>query len=1187
MKANSDKSKQSKKATRRVLAGVLCGASVLSLVLSLVMPPISQAIANDVQTVSTEETVMGGGSSSESTDVENTNNGDTENQNSDDAEADETGSSNDVEQNQAEDQLEDEQRGEDGETSDDNAVKAAAEGGQTETASDKIDSAEKLKSGLEAASGAANFELVSDINISTNILLDEDGSNITLDLNGHKIKYSNKDQPLFNITKGATLTVKDNEQTAMDIPTGDKFVCQNNSLSKNGNPASMIYDTSNIPTNLTYYVTGSSVKAGDTSTTETLYKHETSIGGAIVACADKDNLNHDYLKLINLYATNDKGGTFNLKSGVITQQKNISVNSLVYAEKGSTVNMSGGYVCGATSNSQGAGIELGVKDGKGATFNLTGGVIAGNRAPNGGGVYANGADVYPKDPETNMTKINMTGGIISGNSTLNAGLGGGIMAKGGIVTVSGGYITNNRMVQFCGHDGWGDHGGAGLAANNGAHVTISGGQITGNYSEEAGGGVYVTDVDRNEESSRSGMAWLNITGGIIASNVSNRSEGAGIRVGQMVDAMINGTTSSKVYITNNHCMSRFDWGGGGIFVQGNSNAGKEYTAGRLFVYNSYISSNTAGGYGGGVAVCPTGKTLVTNTDGTAIFGNISAGNEQNADGDEQNANGYDPATNSGNEGKPHLSSGGSEKNQDQDAYNSEKFRENGHADFFLAAKDGHKEPLAAIIGKMLGGGDAKYSGSKELNEAIKIPADGGVQIYRSIGLTSDVHVGDAEANNAQAAATTFITGNYSWNHGGGIMSNGDLYLGVPADTYVYPSLKLKASKALKNKQTEKEEMLTKDQFSFAVYRKDSDTATAPSWKNDSFSDGDCTLVGSAKNDAEGNITFDLGEQFVDKTVVANKITYYLVEQTGGDSDIEYDHTVYEIEVQLTDNETLLMNVPEKDDSSQNVPLYVHNYTITSVSATRRSGGSTKALGTMERDGEGYYSIIDSNAEKTFTNKYTPYTSSGSWTPKATKVVKGGEMKEFTLEFANNPDFNNAQTVKTWVDGDKSQTLSFLNASGEGIKYSLSDITKNPFTAGDPTGRGASKTFTYYVCEKNESSIFSHYKFDQSVYKLDVTMTDQKDGTIAATNVTYTQTKDADGNPIDEAVQTPVKYNDGSDTSKPTSIPTFTNTYSTSLPLSGMSGVTLTYLAGAAVLCAAAAWMHIRRKANAKGGKRRE
>ena len=72
--------------------------------------------------------------------------------------------------------------------------------------------------------------------------------------------------------------------------------------------------------------------------------------------------------------------------------------------------------------------------------------------------------------------------------------------------------------------------------------------------------------------------------------------------------------------------------------------------------------------------------------------------------------------------------------------------------------------------------------------------------------------------------------------------------------------------------------------------------------------------------------------------------------------------------------------------------------------------------------------------------------------------------------------------------------------------------------------------------------------------------------------------------------TPAYYEvdaNGNANSTPTDTPTFTNTYSTSLPLSGMSGVTLTYLAGAAVLCAAAAWMHIRRKANAKGGERRE
>lgn len=100
MKANSEKTKQSKKATRRVLAGVLCGASVLSLVLSLVMPPISQAIANDDQTVSAEETVMGGGSSSESAAVDNTSE-DAENQNSDETDAGEAGSSNSAEQAQS------------------------------------------------------------------------------------------------------------------------------------------------------------------------------------------------------------------------------------------------------------------------------------------------------------------------------------------------------------------------------------------------------------------------------------------------------------------------------------------------------------------------------------------------------------------------------------------------------------------------------------------------------------------------------------------------------------------------------------------------------------------------------------------------------------------------------------------------------------------------------------------------------------------------------------------------------------------------------------------------------------------------------------------------------------------------------------------------------------------------------
>ena len=1186
MKANSDKSKQSNKATRRVLAGVLCGASVLSLVLSLVMPPISQAIANDAQAGAAEETVTAADSSTESTDVENTNNGDTENQNCDDVEGGETNPTNDVEQNQAEDQLEDEQRGEDGESSDGNAVMAVAEGGQTEAASGGIDSADTLKTKLESASGTANFELTKDIDTKTTIQLGQDGSNITLDLKGHKIKHTSQRQPLFNITGGATLTIKDTDpkKPSESVDDGKQLNDQDQTLDPGqnfdpvnyGKETKLVYDTDGIPSSLTYYVTQSSPRKTDTTkTTETLFKHSVMIKGAIVACGGTEGL-----RLINLYkgGTFNKGGTFKLESGVITQQENTQqnnnrVDSLVYAENGSTVNMSGGYVCGATSRSQGAGIEL--KD-EGTTLDLTGGVIAGNYAPNGGGVYSNGSSV-------SISK----NAVISGNATLNGesdqpGYGGGIMARGGSVAVSGGYITNNRMSKFCGTDGSGNHGGGGLAADYGAKVTISGGQITGNYSEEAGGGVYVTDQWR--DGSRKEMTWLNITGGIIASNVSFRSEGAGIRVGQKVDAMIgdtpdnNGTPDNKVYITNNCCMSRFDWGGGGIFVQGDSK--KADNAGRLFVYNSYISSNTAGGYGGGVAVCPTGKTLVTNTKGTAIFGNSSAGDQQKF---------IEYKDGSGNNGTPHLSGGGiadTDKTEDRDAYNKEVFRENGHADFFLAARD-NTTPVAVVSGKMLGGGDARYSGSIELEKAINIPANGAVGVKNSIGLTSGVNAGDKEAidarNHAQSDATTFITGNYSWDHGGGIMSNGDLYLGVPADAYAYPSLKLKATKELDGRD------LKDGEFTFTVYRKDSDTAKVPSWKNDKFDRGDCEFVKSAQNSA-GNIAFDLSNDlskqlgdFSKKPLSdTGKITYsyYLVENAGNVPGVVYDHAVYEINVTVKYDKTVLMSVPIQGETDEFKNLNVYNFTIDRVDVTKNHEGSAETLGSVSPTDD-YYLIADSGGGNTFTNKYDP---EFSWTPEATKVVEGGEMKEFTLQLAEDSKFNNIiGTAVTSAGKDTKQTLLFKDTTDKNktveLKYSLSDIRNNSDDPGGSTG-GSSKTFTYYVRENDEHSTYPHYKFDQSVYRFKVVATDNTKGGIDCA-VTYQKgTVGSDGNWKADVGAEELNLTD-------TSTPTFTNTYSTSLPLSGMSGVTLTYLAGAAVLCAAAAWMHIRRKANAKGGKRRE
>ena len=1134
MKANSDKSKQSNKATRRVLAGVLCGASVLSLVLSLVMPPISQAIANDAQTVAAEESAadegsLGDGAGADSdkvvqvptADRDVAEHGEGEGLDAADPSADGAEAKGAAQPSGDE-------------TDDGDGIAPVAE---DETKYD-IHSGEELVSKLKDKSlrnekGAATFKLVADIECNGEVKLEQNNENlidVVLDLNGHKIKHTSADKPLFDVANGAALTIKDSGRASETVSECQLSADQGQSLNADnyGKKAELTYDTDGISSKLTYYVTDSSPNG--TGTTEKLVKHSVEIKGAIVACNGSNRL-----KLINIY----NGGNFNLESGVLTQKKDCSVRNLVYAENRSTVKMKGGYVCGGycPDNAAGAGISV-----DNSTLSISNGVIAGNRAPSGGGVYANGS------------AVTVTGGVISGNSTLDGinGFGGGIMAEGGSVTVSGGYITNNCYAKFCGQEGNGDHGGAGLAAKNGAHVTISGGQITGNYSEEAGGGVYITDVDRNNQSSRSEMAWLNITGGIIASNVSNRSEGAGIRVGQMVDAMINGTTSKKVYISNNHCMSRYDWGGGGIFVQGNSDQGKEYTAGRLFIYNSYISANTAGGYGGGVAVCPTGKTLVTNTEGTAIFGNKDAGASASYDENDNN-------------GTPHLSEGGHGKNQDFEAYSSKVFRENGHADFFLAAT-GHKEPIAAVIGKMLGDGDAKYSGSKELNDVIdRIPANGGVRIYNSIGLTSGVRAEDDAATSARNAATTFITGNYSWDHGGGIMSNGDLYLGVPADTYVYPSLKLKATKALIDSQTHKNKTLTGNEFSFTVYRKDSGNPIA----NRAFNPDACTEVGTASNDASGIITFDLGEQFAANGTTGT-ITYYLVENAGNDHNITYDSAVYEIVVTVEDHTTVLMSVPTRDDPTVTKQLTVHNYTIKKVSVTKHSGALTNSLDDLHADGQGYYSIANSDGSKTFTNVYTPYDSTGSWIPKATKVVKGGEMKEFTLEFATNKDFSeNVQSESTQAGGDKSQTLCFSE-----IKYELKDLDK---LASDSTGRGANKTFTYYVREQQPSALFTNYKYDKSVYQITVKATDDSNGKINI-SATYKQIQDRDGNEVTNG--TNYDLTDAS-------TPTFTNTYSTSLPLSGMSGVTLTYLAGTAVLCAAAAWMYIRRKANAKGGERRE
>lgn len=900
-------------------------------------------------------------------------------------------------------------------------------------------------------------------------------------------------------------------------------------------------DDSNIPNKLSYYVTESVAKGtgateitGTTEvpgTTETLKEYKVDIKGAIVACGD-----HANLKLVNLYKTGGKVGTFNLESGAITQQQNSrdqnnSVSSLVYAEDDSTVNMSGGYVCGATSMDHGAGIELGIHNGKGATLYLTGGVIAGNYAPEGGGVYANGSTI-------NMTG-DTTGGTISGNGTFKdrSGYGAGICAKDSMVTILNGYITNNNYQYYndwentTKHLGNGCHGGGGIAAFNGGSLTINGGYITGNYSAEAGGGVYAGAWGQ-------ALSGFTFSGGTIASNVAQNSEGGGIRIAAPTVGEFN-VSDNKAYITNNTTNTTNDWGGGGVFVQGSSDNNVQPAS--LGIYNALITNNHANGFGGGFAACPTGKTAITDTNGIAIFGN--------SDGKS--------------DGTYNRSGGSNGKSEDWDFNEKEDkggeitpaFIAAGHKDLFLIHDSANFENnpyIAAVTGQMLGGGAANWSGTIDKKTPTSIGKYEGAQAKYRIGLAANPT--EPDKDEAIKAATLFITGNTSNVHGGGIMTNGDVIAGSTTEVNVYPKMKLKGTKALEGR------ALTADdagKFRFQLLEP-GESGGVPSFNNND--DGKlqlngCSIVGDddgATNDAEGNFVFDLG-----RVHSAGMNVYYLVEDPGNVADrvpgVDYDQTIYKIELTTTTEKRPVLKID-----------YFY-YLVTNVRVTNLKNNEVKTF-TPNNGSDVSIKITDGNTDKTFTNAYKP---KGSWTPQVTKKVDGGEMKKFKFELANDESFTNPETVI--VDPSKAATDENGNKTVP-VKFATKDYELKDLENG-------SKTFFYYVHEMNESTTYPHYKFDQSVYRFKVVAMDNTKGGIDCT-VTYKKgIVNSDGKWVDDD---PADHD-----LTETSTPTFTNTYSTSLPLSGMSGVTLTYLAGAAVLCAAAAWMHIRRKANAKGGERRE
>ena len=691
------------------------------------------------------------------------------------------------------------------------------------------------------------YTLAGDVQTAENIGQVTITKDTTIDLNGHTLTIS-KDHQCFVVQYGAKLTIMDSKapsEETVDLGGSNPY----------GNTASLSEDGST----LTYYITEST--ANGTGTTETLIKHKVPLANAgKILCKEGSD---QVIKVEN-------GGTLELKSGVL---QGTGVRHIVYVEDG-TLNVSGGYIVGGGSDDMpGGGIYVGSGAVKG-TVNIQGGVVAANCGNFGGGIYVVGGE------------LTISGGAVTGNGVFNGhdDDGAGIYVNSGTLKLSGnGYVTNNSKscdCTGCPIDTNNTHGGGGIALANGSTMEMSGGYVTGNFSTLAGGGIYAGYYAGD------GGVKFTMSGGTIAANCAQYGEGGGLRIGGGDNGGTYGVIRTEgtgtVYITNNKTLTTDDWGGGGIFVQ---------EGGHLSVLDALITNNKAGGFGGGVGACPTGKTLIVNEDGAAIYGNEASGTQ--------------------------MSIGGNGKDYDRSlAQKSPVFMmNNGYQDYFCVRNsNGANEPISLVTGLMAGGGAANWKGSCD-EKPVSIGRTGYAAAKYLFGLTANPD--DTAKGLAVSAARVIITGNSSGVHGGGIMTNGGLILGDPKGKVVTatPELDITGTKALV-KDGVRQEGLKGFQFQFQLKGStDTDVRTATA------------------DDTTGEFTF----QDIEFSQ-AGVYTYMLSEVTGNRTDVTYDQTVHRIQVTIEEKTISLLGVEFK------------SYYVSSVKLNgSESGGSSGSGGDSQTE----------------------------------------------------------------------------------------------------------------------------------------------------------------------------------------------------------------------------------------------
>lgn len=232
-----------------------------------------------------------------------------------------------------------------------------------------------------------------------------------------------------------------------------------------------------------------------------------------------------------------------------------------------------------------------------------------DKGTSGGAIYVYG----------DGSQLTMTAGQIQNNT---ATFGGGVAVRyGGNFNFSGGMIQGNQAISgdISSYDNDAASGG-GVCIDKKATMTMTGSALVqGNFSEETGGGIAIG----SQEISDNGDNTFTMTGGRIEGNQS-RACGGGIFMQAGYSSYRNKAHISAGAITNNHMLGtgkmNHKFGGGGIYVNG-FGPGYNFYNGELYLTNAIITENKAEMAGGGYAACPVSLTKIYLRDGAAIYGN--------------------------------------------------------------------------------------------------------------------------------------------------------------------------------------------------------------------------------------------------------------------------------------------------------------------------------------------------------------------------------------------------------------------------------------------------------------------------------------------------------------------------------------------------------------------------------------